>query len=80
MLNYLKDVIVEANEDLKNSCSYYPGNNSLIKVDLDLPKLPIKNAELFYCHIARLRFVSKSARPDLQSCVAFLCTKVKIPT
>ena len=29
MFNYLEDVIVEASEDLKNSCSYYPGNDSL---------------------------------------------------
>ena len=27
MFDYLEEVIVEAAEDLKNSCSYYPGNN-----------------------------------------------------
>ena len=27
VFDYLEDVIVEAAEDLKNSCSYYPGNN-----------------------------------------------------
>ena len=65
MFNYLEDLIVEANKNLKNSRSYYPGNDSLMKVDLDSPKLPIKDAELFYHHIARLLFASKKARPDI---------------
>lgn len=30
--------------------------------------------------MARLLFASKRARPDLQVCVAFLCTRVKAPT
>ena len=51
-----------------------------MKVDLDSPKLPIKDAELFHCHVARLLFESKRARPDIQVCVAFLCTRVKAPT
>ena len=45
MFDYLEDVVVEASKDLKNSRSYYPGNNSLIKVDEDSPKLPIKDAD-----------------------------------
>ena len=38
-----------------------------------------KNAELFHQHVARLLFASKRARPDIQVCVAFLCTRVKSP-
>ena len=30
MFDYLEDVIVEVNQDLKNSRSYYPGNDSLM--------------------------------------------------
>ena len=45
--DYLEDVIVEAADDLKNSCSYYPGNNQLFKVDNDSPSLPLNDAELF---------------------------------
>ena len=33
MFDYLEDVIVEANENLKNSCLYYPRNDSHMKVD-----------------------------------------------
>ena len=80
MFDYLEDVIVEADEDLKNSRSYYPGNDSLMKVDYDSPSLPTKDAKLFHRHVARLLFASKRARPDIQVCVAFLCTRVKAPT
>ena len=31
MFDYLEDVIVEANKDLKNSRPYYPGNDLLMK-------------------------------------------------
>ena len=43
--DYFEDVIVEADKDLKNSRLYYPGNDSLIKVDYHLPSLPTKDAE-----------------------------------
>ena len=79
MFDYLEDAIVEAAEDLKNSCSYYPGNDQLFKVDYDSPSLPLKDAELFHHHFARLLFTSKRVRPDIQVCVAFLCTRVKSP-
>ena len=52
MFDYLEDVIVEANKDLKDSRSYYPGNDSFMKVDHDSPKLPMKDAELFHYHVA----------------------------
>ena len=39
MFVYLEDVILEAADDLKNSCSYYPGNNQLFKVDHDSSRL-----------------------------------------
>ena len=72
MFDYLRDVIVEANEVLKNSCLYYPGNDQLFKVGYDSPSLPSKDAELFHRHVARLLFSSKRARPDMQVCVVFL--------
>ena len=61
----LEDMIVEADEDLKNSRSYYPGHDQLFK---------------FHCHVAILLFASKRTRPHIQVCVEFLCTPVKLPT
>ena len=47
MFDYLEDVIFEAADDLKNSCSYYPGNDQLFKVDNDSPKLLPKDANIY---------------------------------
>ena len=79
MFDYLEDVIVEASQDLKNSRSYYPRNDFLMKVDEDSIRLPTKDADLFHRHVARLFFTSKRARPDIQVCVAYLCTRMKAP-
>ena len=51
MFDYLEDVIVEAAKDLKNSRSYYPGNDQLKKVDYDSLSLSPKNAKLFHQHV-----------------------------
>ena len=80
MFDYLEDVIVETDKNLKNSRLYYPGNDSLMKINCDSPSLSTDNAKLFYSHVARLLFASKKARPDIQVCVSFLCTRVKAPT
>ena len=78
MFDFLEDIIVEAPDDLKKNCSYYPGNDRLLfKVNPESPKLSQKQAELFHWIVARLLFVSKRARPNIQVCVAFLCTRVK---
>ena len=79
MFDYLENVIFEAADDFKYSCSYYPENNQLFKIDHDLPRLSQKDADVFHCHIARLLFVGKGVRPNIQVCVAFLCTGVKSP-
>jgi hypothetical protein len=79
MFDFLEDVIVEAPDDLKKSCSFYPGNDKLFKVNPDSPKISQEQAELFHRIVARLLFASKRARPDIQVCVAFLCTRVKSP-
>ena len=50
-----------------------------MEVDYNSPSLPTKDAELFYRHVARLLFVSKRVSLDIQVCVAFLCTRVKVP-
>ena len=77
MFNYLEDVIFEAADDLKNSRSYYPGNNQLLKIDHDPSRLSQKNADIFHCHVTGLLFKNKRARHNIQVCVTFLCTQVK---
>ena len=80
MFNYLEDVILECAKDLKNSRSYYPGNNKLFKVHEDLQRLLPEDTDLFHHHVARLLLGSKRARSDIHVCVAFLYTRVKLRT
>ena len=49
IFNYLEGVIFKAANDLKNSRSYYPGNNQLFKVDDNSPRLSKKDADISYC-------------------------------
>ena len=79
MFDYFKDVIVKTADDLKNSRSPYSENSQLIKIDVNSPSLPSKDAELFYCHVARLLFVRKRTRPNIPACVISLFTRVKSP-
>ena len=51
MFDYLEDVIFETTSDQKNSCSYYPGNDQLLKVDHDSPRLSQKDADTFHRHV-----------------------------
>jgi hypothetical protein len=41
--------------------------------------LPAEAAEMFHCNVAKLLFVSQRSRPDIQTAVAFLSTRVKAP-
>ena len=66
MFDYLENVIIQADEDMKNSRLYYSGNDSFIKVDYNSVSLLTKDAELFHRHVARLLFASKRAKPDIQ--------------
>jgi len=41
--------------------------------------LPEDQADLFHHYVAQLLFLCQRARPDLQTAMAFLCTRVKAP-
>ena len=79
MFNYLKDIIVECPDDLKKATSIFPANNNLFKLNKDSPRFDNKTSNLFHQITARLLFAAKRARPDIQVCVAFLCTQNKGP-
>ena len=42
-------------------------------------KLNRQDAEMFHSTVAKLLFAAKRARPDIQTAIAFLCTRVKSP-
>jgi hypothetical protein len=56
-----------------------PAANHLFDVNEDGEKLDEETAQLFHHFVAKLLFLCKRARPDIQTSVAFLCTRVKAP-
>jgi hypothetical protein len=56
-----------------------PAANHPFQVNGDAERLDEPTAQLFHHNMARLLFISKRARPDVQTAVAFLCTHFKEP-
>ena len=56
-----------------------PAADHLFTVNPTPKSLPEETAILFHHNVAKLLFLCKRARPDLQTAVAFLCTRVKTP-
>ena len=56
-----------------------PAAEHLFKIRDNAPKLDEPNADFFHHLVAKLLWVSKRGRPDIQTTIAFLCTRVKQP-
>ena len=80
MIDYLQDIIEHLPDYLKsNRSSCTPAADHLFEVNSKATKLSRDKAEDFHHYVAKLLFAAKRARPDLQTAVAFLCTRVKSP-
>ena len=58
---------------------HLPAANYLFDVDQDPPLVDEERAQLFHAYVAKTLFLCKHARPDLQTAVAFITTRVKGP-
>jgi hypothetical protein len=56
-----------------------PAANHLFNVDQKAQKLDTSKKEFFHHVVAQLLFLCKRARPDIQTAVSFLCTRVQFP-
>jgi hypothetical protein len=56
-----------------------PAGNHLFTVNQEAAKLDEDASIMFHHHTAKLVFLCKRARPDIQTAVAFLTTQVKAP-
>jgi hypothetical protein len=54
-----------------------PAATHLFQVNPEAQKLDSERRELFHQNIAKLLFLSKRVRLDLQMAVAFFCTRAK---
>jgi hypothetical protein len=78
MDDYVKNLIDDAPENMIGTAAT-PGANHLFDVNENATKLLAAESEKYHQMTAKLLYLSKRARPDIQPTVAFLCTRVKQP-
>ena len=76
MKDQLKEAIEAFGEDLGEGKVVSPAGKSLMMVDDNDIDLDKRKHEIFHSVVAKLLFIMKRARPDLDTSVAFLCTRV----
>ena len=78
MEEYIKSMLTELPEDMDGMATT-PAAEHLFKVNETPTYLNEKEAMFFHHNVAKLLFLCKRARPDIQTAVAFLSTRVKQP-
>jgi hypothetical protein len=78
MFDYIKKLLEELPSDM-NGDAVTPAANHLFDISEKPELLEEEKSVLFHHNVAKLLFLCKRARPDLQTAVAFLCTRVKCP-
>lgn len=79
MYDYIYKLIDKLPGDMKGM-SATPASTNTFEINDKSPKLDEGQKELFHHLVAKSLFLSKRARPDLQTVVSFLCTRVQQPT
>ena len=78
MDDYVRDLLNDAPEDM-GGVTATQASDHLFTVNDSPEHLDKETADLFHHLTAKLLFVAKRARPDIQTAVAFLTTRVKKP-
>jgi hypothetical protein len=79
MKDYLKEAIADFGEDIVKSAAT-PAKRDLFEIDENSPVLTTEKRETFHRVVAKLLYVSKRGRLDIQLTTAFLCTRVSFST
>ena len=79
MKKYITDMLADLPKDM-DGVSATPAAKHLFEINDENPKyLDNERKQIFHHNVAKLLFLSKRARPDIQTAVAFLCTRVQQP-
>jgi hypothetical protein len=76
MIDYVKKMLADLPKEM-NGESPTPAGDDLFTVDDSKEKVSESRAQFFHTYVAKTLFLCKRARPDLQTAVAFLCTRVQ---
>jgi len=78
MSDYIDEMLKSLPEDMSGESST-PAGNHLFTVNPVAVALSSSESDMFHHYVAKLLFLCKRARPDLQTAVAFLSTRVRAP-
>ena len=76
---YVREAIEDFGEDVRKKVSS-PAAHGLFQVDSESSPLSKEKSDVFHSVVAKLLWVMKRGRPDIETTIAFLCTRVKGPT
>jgi hypothetical protein len=80
MIDYIVNIISDLPADMdKESATPAPNHPFQVSTEDTQVMLDKVQANMFHHNVAKLLFLCKQARPDIQTAVAFLCTRVKGP-
>ena len=79
MPHMIEEIISQLPQNLNNGPASTPAGNHLFQVNASGKKLDQGDADLFHRITAQLLYLSKRARPNLQTAVSFLTTRVTSP-
>jgi len=78
MKDYLREAI-DMFPELTNMKITWPAKKDLNEIDNKAEKLTKNKRELYHSIVTKLLWVMKRGRPDIETAIAFLCTRVKKP-
>jgi hypothetical protein len=79
MTEYVTKVIDEMPENMAGTATS-PAADHLFKIIEGIDPLDEATSKFFHATVAKLLFLCKRGRPDIQTAIAFLCTRVQHPT
>ena len=79
MKEYVKEAIEEFGEDVSKTAAT-PAKKDLFDITDDSPRLSKEKSDRFHSIVAKLLYVAKRGRIDIQLVIAFLCTRVSCST
>ena len=78
MYEYIEKMLEELPTNMEGLATT-PVSSHLFNTDLGCKKLCKEQGQLFHHLVAKLLYLSKCMRHDIQTAVAFLCTRVREP-
>ena len=79
MTEYVAKILDEMPEDMDGTATS-PAADHLFQIIDGIELLDEANSDFFHATVAKLLFLCKQGRPDIQTAIAFLCTRVQQPT